>query len=73
MVIAAISLVVGIMIGFTVSVIYHKNKVKGVLRIDKSDPDGPYLFLELASDPAILEKQKYVTLEENTKSYISHK
>ena len=73
MIIAAISLVVGIMIGFTVSVIYHKNKVKGVLRIDKSDPDGPYLFLELASDPAILEKQKYVTLEVNTKSYISHK
>ena len=73
MVIAAISLVVGIMIGFTVSVIYHKNKVKGVLRIDKSDPDGPYLFLELASDPAILEKQKYVTLEINNKSYISHK
>ena len=73
MVIAAISLVVGIMIGFTVSVIYHKNKVKGVLRIDKSDPDGPYLFLELASDPDILEKQKYVTLEVNTKSYISHK
>lgn len=73
MVIAAISLVVGIMIGFTVSVIYHKNKVKGVLRIDKSDPDGPYLFLELASDPSILEKQKYVTFEVNTKSYISHK
>ena len=73
MVIAAISLVVGIMIGFIVSIIYHKNKVKGVLRIDKSDPDGPYLFLELASDPAILEKQKYVTLEVNTKSYISHK
>ena len=48
MVIAAISLVVGIMIGFTVSIIYHKKKVKGVLRIDKSDPDGPYLFLELA-------------------------
>ena len=73
MVIAAISLVVGIMIGFTVGIIYHKKKVKGVLRIDKSDPDGPYLFLELESDPAILEKQKYVTLEVNTKSYISHK
>ena len=73
MIIAAISLVVGIMIGFTVSIIYHKKKVKGVLRIDKSDPDGPYLFLELESDPAILEKQKYVTLEVNTKSYISHK
>lgn len=73
MIIAAISLVVGIMIGFISSIIYHKKKVKGVLRIDKSDPDGPYLFLELASDPAILEKQKYVTLEVNTKSYISHK
>ena len=73
MIIVAISLVVCIMIVFTVSVIYHKKKVKGVLRIDKSDPDGPYLFLELSSDPAIIEKQKYVTLEVNTKSYISHK
>ena len=73
MIIAAISLVVGIVIGFISSIIYNRKKVKGVLRIDKSDPDGPYLFLELSSDPAILEKQKYVTLEVNTKSYISHK
>lgn len=73
MVIAAIYLVVGMVIGFIASVIYRRKKVKGILRIDKSDPDGPYLFLELSSDPAILEKQKYVTLEVNTKSYISHK
>lgn len=73
MVVAAISLVVGMVIGFIASVIYHRKRVKGILRIDKSDPDGPYLFLELSSDPAILEKQKYVTLEVNTKSYISHK
>ena len=73
MIVAAISLVVGLVIGFIASVIYHRKRVKGILRIDKSDPDGPYLFLELASDPAILEKQKYVTLEVNTKSYISHK
>lgn len=73
MVVAAISLVVGMVIGFIASVIYHRKRVKGILRIDKFDPDGPYLFLELSSDPAILEKQKYVTLEVNTKSYISHK
>lgn len=73
MIVAAISLVVGLVIGFIASVIYHRKRVKGILRIDKSDPDGPYLFLELASDPAILEKQKYVTFEVNTKSYISHK
>ena len=67
MIIAAISLVIGSMIGFTVSIIYHKKKVKGVLRIDKSDPDGPYLFLELASDPAILEKQNKEIQKNNEK------
>ena len=72
-IVGIISLVVGVIIGFLSSVIYHRKKVKGILRIDKSDPDGPYLFLELASDPRLLEKQKYVTLEVNVKNFVSHK
>lgn len=39
--------VVGIMIGFVVSSIIRRKHPVGFLRIDKSDPDGPYLFLEL--------------------------
>lgn len=42
-----IYVVIGILIGFIgASVIRRKHPV-GFLRIDKSDPDGPYLFLEL--------------------------
>lgn len=39
--------VVGIIIGFVVSSIIRRKHPVGFLRIDKSDPDGPYLFLEL--------------------------
>lgn len=39
--------VVGIMIGFVVSSIIRRKHPVGFLRIDKSDSDGPYLFLEL--------------------------
>lgn len=42
-----IYVVVGILIGFAVSSIIRRKHPVGFLRIDKSDPDGPYLFLEL--------------------------
>ena len=43
----------------------------GTLRIDTSDPDGPYLFLELHTPVSEVMKQKQVTLDVNTQSYIS--
>jgi hypothetical protein len=43
----------------------------GKLRIDKSDPEGPYMFLELNADPSTIERKKYVTLEIDATSYIS--
>lgn len=42
-----IYVVVGILIGYVVSSIIRRKHPVGFLRIDKSDPDGPYLFLEL--------------------------
>lgn len=51
---------------------YYKKPI-GTLRIDSSDPDGPYLFLELETDPNIIKKEKHVFLKVNTKSYISQK
>lgn len=35
----------------------------GVLKIDTSDPDGPYLFLELHEHIDTLSKQKYATFD----------
>lgn len=46
-------------------------KPVGTLRIDTSDPDGPYLFLELHTQVSEVMKQKQVTLDVNTESYIS--
>lgn len=47
-------------------------KIAGTLRVDRSDPDGPYMFLELepGSMPDI-ERSSYVTLKVDTHSYIS--
>lgn len=42
-----IYVVVGILIGFAVSSIIRRKHPVGFLRIDKFDPDGPYLFIEL--------------------------
>jgi hypothetical protein len=51
-----------------------KQKPIGTLRVDESDPeDGPYLFLELSTDPHVIKHMKRVTLNVDSKSYISHK
>lgn len=45
----------------------------GDLRVDTSDPDGPYLFLELATDPSNLTNMDYVVLKVNFENIVSQK
>ena len=66
-------LVLGILIGCVATVAVLKIMAVGTLRVDTSDPDGPYLFLELSKDVGPISARKYVILEVNTKSYISQK
>jgi len=65
--------VVGIMIGFVVSSIIHRKHPVGFLRIDKSDPDGPYLFLELKKSVNEIIAQKTILLEVKREDFIPHK
>ena len=65
--------VVGIMIGFVVSSIICRKHPVGFLRIDKSDPDGPYLFLELKKSVNELVTQRTVLLEVKREDFIPHK
>ena len=58
-----IYVVVGILIGFAVSSIIRRKHPVGFLRIDKSDPDGPYLFLELKKSVNEIVTQRTVLLE----------
>lgn len=68
-----IYVVIGILIGFIgASVIRRKHPV-GFLRIDKSDPDGPYLFLELKKSINEIVTQKTVLLKVKREDFIPHK
>lgn len=65
--------VVGIMIGFIVSSIIRQKRPVGFLRIDKSDPDGPYLFLELKKSVDEIVTQRTVLLEVKSEDFIPRK
>lgn len=56
--------VMGVAIGCAFILFIFKSKpVDGVLRIDNSDSDGPYLFLELSRDVGDITEKKHVNLD----------
>ena len=59
--------VLGIFIGIHIA--RHLLPKIGTLRMDQSDPDGPYLFLELSRDPQVLKEYKEVRLEIKVEDY----
>lgn len=65
--------VIGIVVGSIITRIVTKHLDSGTLRIDTSDPDGPFMFLELSKDMNTVASKKYVILKVNLKSYISQK
>ena len=69
----AIIFAIGIVVGSIITRIVTKPLDFGTLRIDTSDPDGPFMFLELSKDVDTVESKKYVILKVNLKSYISQK
>lgn len=67
-----IALIIGVLIGFFGRGLAIKRKAIGVLRLDRSDPDGPNLFLEMTEGSMDkIQHSKYVMMEVNLKSYIS--
>lgn len=68
-----IYVVVGILIGYVISPIIRRKHPVGFLRIDKSDPDGPYLFLELKKNVNEIIAQRTVLLEVKREDFIPHK
>lgn len=66
----ALCFLVGVVIGILIS----KPKVIGSLRVDYSDPDGPYLFMELKKDGIkTIESSNYINLKVSIQSQNSHK
>lgn len=67
-----LGLCVGALVAIVVSIRKHQKKNVGTIRLDHSDPDRPYLFLEL--DKGGLEQLKnsnWVVLDVNLQNYIS--
>ena len=58
-----IAFVIGIIFGSVFAVVVIRLRSMGSLRVDTSDPDGPYLFLELTVEPTEILKKKQVTLD----------
>ena len=65
--------VIGILIGFVVTSIIRRKHPIGFLRIDKSDSDGPYLFLELKKSVNEIISQRTVLLEVKREDFIPRK
>ncbi len=63
---------IGMVIGCIFSSIVRRSKSVGKLRIDTSDPDGPFMFLELSKGAGDISTKKQVLLQVDLKSYISH-
>ena len=66
-----LEVLLGIVIGCVLTLLILRVKAVGTLRVDTSDPDGPYLFLELLKDVGPISAKKYVILKVNTQNYIS--
>ena len=47
--------------------VLNRRRSIGTLIIDHTDPDGPYMFLELKNNIKVLEKNTYVTLKVKNK------
>ena len=69
-----VCLFIGLLIGLSAGIWFANldRKEVGTLKIDDSDPDdGPYLFLEIPSNPNVLKKYKYITLKVDVDNYVS--
>lgn len=64
--------VIGMVVGCIFSSMVRRSKSVGKLRIDTSDPDGPFMFLELSKGVGDISAKKQVLLQVDLKSYISH-
>ena len=71
---AVIWFVAGLIVGIIVAMFIFRQKPVGTLRIDNSDPDGPYPFLELPPDGLyVIQSKNRVVLNVSTENYISQK
>lgn len=65
--------VLGVLVGTIFMGIVFRFFLVGTLRVDHSDPDGPFLFLELSKRIESVVSKKYVVMRVKAKDFIPHK
>lgn len=65
--------IIGVVLGLVIERIIIKKTHIGTLRIDNSDGDGPYLFLELSKSISSFNKRKSVLMTVKEENYIPQK
>lgn len=70
--------IMALVVGFAGGMLLHRLRspqetIDGSLRVDRSDPDGPYLFLQLAITPEELMRKQIVKLDVVLKNFNSQK
>lgn len=71
--VAIVTFLLGGLIGTVLTKRTYPTEPIGTLRIDTSDQDGPFLFLELDKSVGEFYKESQVVLKVNTENYISPK
>lgn len=59
-------------IGIGVTFLYFRKNRIGKLHVETSDPDGPFLFVELHRTIDFIKTRDVVILEVDTENYVSH-
>ena len=68
-----IGLIIGAVVASITHCVLHRRKAAGCIRVDRSDSDGPYLFLELSESVEQLSKRKEVYLTVREQDFLPHK
>lgn len=63
---------IGFAIGLAVAVVYYC-RPQGNLRVDQSDSDGPYLFLEIKKPISSILKRKTIVLQVRCENFLTRK
>lgn len=66
-------IIIGVLVGAIFTGIVFRLFSVETLRVDHSDPDGPFLFLELSKQVEAMVSKKYVVLRVKAKDFIPHK
>lgn len=68
-----ITLVAGLIVGAVIGILLSRAHTAGTLRIDNSDADGPYLFVELSRSIHDISSMKTVKFAVKVEDFVPRK